>query len=54
MSDQPDVDDDLESSRFESFYEREYTGTVRLAGFLSGDRSIAEVKRPGIRGGSSP
>jgi RNA polymerase sigma factor (sigma-70 family) len=42
MPDQPDVHDGLESSRFESFYQREYTGTVRLAGFLSGDRSIAE------------
>lgn len=42
MPDQPDVHDGRESSRFESFYQREYTGTVRLAGFLSGDRSIAE------------
>lgn len=42
MPDQPDVHDGRESPRFESFYQREYTGTVRLAGFLSGDRSIAE------------
>lgn len=42
MSDQPDVDGDLESSRFVSFYEREYAATVRLAGFLSGERTIAE------------
>ena len=42
MPDQPDVHDGRESSLFESFYQREYTGTARLAGFLSGDRSIAE------------
>jgi len=42
MPDQPDVDDDLESSQFESFYEREYAAMVRLVGFLSGDRTVAE------------
>ncbi|MBI5089594.1 MAG: sigma-70 family RNA polymerase sigma factor [Actinobacteria bacterium] len=42
MSDQPDIDGDVESSQFESFYEREYAATVRLAGFLSGDRTNAE------------
>ena len=42
MSDHPDVGDDVQLLQFESFYEREYTATVRLAGFLSGDRTIAE------------
>lgn len=42
MPDQPAVGDDIESLQFELFYEREYTATVRLAGFLSGDRTIAE------------
>lgn len=42
MYKKPDLDGDLESSRFESFYEREYAATVRLAGFLSADRAGAE------------
>lgn len=42
MSDQPAVDANRDSLRFERFYEREYVATVRLAGFLSGDRSLAE------------
>lgn len=42
MSDHPVVGDDVESLQFVSFYEREYAATVRLAGFLSGDRTIAE------------
>lgn len=42
MSDPPDFGDELASLQFESFYEREYAAAVRLAGFLSGDRTIAE------------
>jgi len=42
MSDYPNAGDDVESLQFESFYQREYAATVRLAGFLSGDRTIAE------------
>ena len=42
MPDQPAIDADSDSLPFEQFYEREYVATVRLAGFLSGDRTLAE------------
>lgn len=42
MPDQPAIDANRDSLPFERFYEREYVATVRLAGFLSGDRSLAE------------
>lgn len=42
MPDQPAVDGDRALPAFEEFYEREYVATVRLAGFLSGDRTLAE------------
>lgn len=47
MPDQPAVNGDPAQTSstadgFESFYEREYAATVRLAAFLSGDRSLAE------------
>jgi len=42
MPDQSALGGEHDSNQFGSFYEREYQAAVRLAGFLSGDRSIAE------------
>lgn len=42
MPDQPAIAADGDLSQFEKFYLSEYSATVRLAGFLSGDRTIAE------------
>jgi len=42
MHDDLSMDGDSESRDFQAFYICEYQATVRLAGFLAGDRSVAE------------
>jgi RNA polymerase sigma factor (sigma-70 family) len=42
MSDQVNAAHPPDDAAFEAFYKQQYVSTVRLAGFLSGDRTMAE------------
>lgn len=42
MPDHKNVAPPLDDAAFEEFYKQQYVATVRLAGFLSGDRTMSE------------